>query len=335
MRPRSSRRSRPSTMLLKSTSCWVWFCMAARRCSARKASTSLRDARCACANLPRHQRCKPARATSETAIRTGKDMKGAKPEVQTRLCWTAYSRGLDESVADAAHRIEVFGGGAKLFAQAAHVRIDGAGINEAVVVPHIAKQLVPGLHAPAALRQKRQQLELSGGQLKRLPAPLDQVPRSVDKQVAQLEGGGLCRRGLTALQNLLHAQDQLSRAKGLGDVVLRAQFQADDAVKLSRFGREHNDGNGGGGGVATQHLAHLQPVDLGQHQVEHDQVWGGGAGLLDRLRAIGSGDDIKPRLLEVELQQFHRLRFIIHNEDLRSHTPLGYHAKPATTMATM
>src|ERR1019366_6074550 len=175
MRPRSSSRSRPSTMLSKSTSCWVWFCKAARRCSACKASTSLRDVCWARANLPRHQRCKPARAARETAIRTGRDMKGAKPQVQTRLCSTAYSRALKESVADAAHRIEVFGGGAKLIAQAAHVGIDGAGINETIVIPHIAQQLVPGLHASAALRQERQQLELGRGQLDWLAAQLDQV----------------------------------------------------------------------------------------------------------------------------------------------------------------
>src|ERR1017187_3579828 len=175
MRPRSSSRSRPSTMLLNSTSCWVWFCMAARRCSSCKAWTSVCDACRARTNLPRHQRCRPAKAASESAVKSGQSMKRWKPEVRSQLCWKTCLRCLDESVADTAHRIEVFGGGAKLLAQSAHVRINGAGINEAVVFPDIAQQLVPRLHAPAALRQERQQLELGGGQLDWLAAQLDHV----------------------------------------------------------------------------------------------------------------------------------------------------------------
>src|ERR1035437_10196821 len=174
MRPRSSNRSRPSTMLLKRTSCWVWICRAARRCSSRKASPSLRAAWRARAKLARHQRGRPAKAARERVVRMGQSIFGNTP---SRL-------RLDESVADAAHRIEVFGGRTEFLAQAAHVRIYGAGVNEAVVFPDIAQQLVPRLHAPAALREQHQQLELGRCQLDSLPAPLDQVSRRVNKQVA-------------------------------------------------------------------------------------------------------------------------------------------------------
>src|ERR1035437_9911457 len=258
MRPRSSKRSSPSTMLLKRTSIWVWICWSACRCSSCKASTSFRKACRVRKNLPRHQRCRPARAASERAVR--KD--------QSILRNATSRRGLDEAVADAAHRIEVFGGRAKLFAQPAHVRIDGAGVHEAVVFPDIAQQLVPGLHASAALRQNREQLELGRRQLHVLAAPLHHVPRRVDKQVAKLERLGFRRRGPAALQDLFHAQNQLARAEGVGDVIVRTQLQADDAVHLRRFGGEHNDGNAGGGGVAAQHFADFQPIDFGQHQVE-------------------------------------------------------------------
>jgi len=38
----------------------------------------------------------------------------------------------------------------------------------------------------------------------------------------------------------LMAQDQFARAERLCDVIIRAQFEADDLVDFLRLGREHN-----------------------------------------------------------------------------------------------
>ena len=168
-----------------------------------------------------------------------------------------------------------------------------------------------------------------------LPAPFDQMARPVDKQVAQLEGIGFRRPGRTALQHFLHAQHQLARAEGFGDVILRPEFQADDSVHLGRFSGQHDDGNTGGRLVPPQHLADLQSIDFGQHQIEHNQTREGRAGLLKRLGTVFGADDVEPCLLEVKFEQLYRLRFIIDNEDLRSHTSLGYHECRVTTMASL
>ena len=88
----------------------------------------------------------------------------------------------------------------------------------------------------------------------------------------------------------------------------------------------------GGGRVAPQHLADLQAVYFGQHQVEHDQAGEAERAFSQRLGAIGSGQDIKPRLLEVELQQLDRLRLVIHDQNRRSHTLLRYHNGWARTI---
>src|ERR1051326_8038771 len=86
----------------------------------------------------------------------------------------------DKTVSDAADGIEIFCGEAELLAQAAHVGVHGAGVDEIVVFPNVAKQLLAGLDAAAALREDGEQFEFGGGEFHGFAAPTDDVPRAVD-----------------------------------------------------------------------------------------------------------------------------------------------------------
>jgi len=50
-------------------------------------------------------------------------------------------------------------------------------------------------------------------------------------------------------------------AEWLGDVIVRAQRQADDDVRLLRLGRQHDDRNGLGSAVAFESAGHLGAID--------------------------------------------------------------------------
>jgi hypothetical protein len=71
------------------------------------------------------------------------------------------------------------------------------------------------LYAPAALGQQRQELELGVRQLNGFSAPLDEVPRRVDQQVAKAQGVGFGLAGFAASQDFVHPQDQLAGLNGL------------------------------------------------------------------------------------------------------------------------
>ena len=106
---------------------------------------------------------------------------------------------------------------------------------------------------------------------------------------------------------------KFARAERLGQVIVRAEFEAEHAVNLRRLRGEHDDGNFRRGRVEPQNLARLEAVHFRQHHVEHDQIRRLRVRLFERLRAIDGRADGVTRLFEVELDQFHRLRLVIHN----------------------
>ena len=78
------------------------------------------------------------------------------------------------------------------------------------------------------------------------------------------------RRG--AAQQCSHPGQQFARLEGLGQVVVGADLQADDAIGGLAPRREHQDRHRGG---RPRHLpdlaAHVQTVTIGQHQVQQHQ----------------------------------------------------------------
>src|SRR5919204_4739130 len=120
-------------------------------------------------------------------------------------------------------------------------------------------------------RERAQQLELDVRQRDRAAPHLDRAPAEVDLQPIGdddiADTGGPRHRG--AAQQRAHAAPKLADRERLGDVVVRAELEPDDLVELVVAGREHDDRNLA---LGAQALADLEAVELGQHQVEHDEV---------------------------------------------------------------
>ncbi len=125
---------------------------------------------------------------------------------------------------------------------------------------------------------------------------------------------GSCRPRRAA-QHGADAGHHLARVEGLGDVVVGAQLQADDAVGVIDPRGEHDDRDGGGGGVGAQGAGDVEAVAVGQHQVEHEQV-----GALAAQGAHGAGpvvgaDDPEAGLLQVGPHQARDLAVVVHHQN--------------------
>ena len=121
---------------------------------------------------------------------------------------------------------------------------------------------------------------------------------------------------LCAAQNGLDARHQFADTERLDDVIVRAEFEADDAVNLLAARRNHDDRHVAG---LAEFAAHVEAVHFGDHQVEQDQV-----GLEFPREAQGRapirGDlHIVQRLAEVVCQQIGDRGLVIHDEDAMCH----------------
>ena len=67
-------------------------------------------------------------------------------------------------------------------------------------------------------------------------------------------------------------------------------------------------------------LEHLETVDVGQAEVEEDQVDGAGLEQTEGLRAGGRGEDRVPGPLEVATEEFANVAFVLDDEH-RGHVP--------------
>ena len=117
-----------------------------------------------------------------------------------------------------------------------------------------------------------------------------------------------------AAQHGMNARQQLARVEGLGQVVVGADFEADDAVNVFAFGRQHDDGRA----VVrcAQAPADGQAVFAGHHQVQHDQVYGVAQhDAVQRLAVFGQ-DDFKTLLSEIAAQQVADTGVVVKNQDL-------------------
>src|SRR5208283_329717 len=153
------------------------------------------------------------------------------------------------SVTDAPHGHDAPGHGRvglEFLAQPPHVHGDGRGVAERPA-PHLGEQLLPGERLARVPHQEDEQVILARGQLDQLAVGPDFVRRKVHDQVAVGDGAEVELVGKAGAagpsQHRAHAEGQFTRAKGLGDIVVRAGFEADEAIGLIAQGGQHDHRN--------------------------------------------------------------------------------------------
>src|SRR5206468_2453565 len=103
--------------------------------------------------------------------------------------------------------------------------------------------------------------------------------------------------------------------EGLRHVVVGPALEAPDLVGELGLGREHDDGNVGGGPMLADPLERLQPVQARHHDVEDDEVGRLRLDGLDGLEAV-----VRRPHLEAGAAQGHRqhradVDLVVHHED--------------------
>ena len=172
-----------------------------------------------------------------------------------------------EPVADAAHRVDAHGV-VELLADLRDVHVDRARVAEPVVAPHAVEDLLAAQREPGRSARKRSRSNslVVNVDRRRSSTRTSRRPTSI-VDVADLDdlGGGAA---VGAAQHRLHPRDELGGRERLGEVVVGAELEAEHAVDLAVAGGEedHRDRR-----RLAEPAAHLEPVDVGQADVEHDQ----------------------------------------------------------------
>ena len=120
--------------------------------------------------------------------------------------------------------------------------------------------------------------------------------------------------GLTPAQNRAYPRKQLARIERLGYVVVRSNFEPDDAIDFLTTSGNHHDRQLV---IRTQAARQRQPVFAGQHQVEDDKVGAvsGKPGI--HVGTVLDGGDIKSLFAEVQRQKVARFPVVIDDEEVR------------------
>src|SRR6478735_1773657 len=190
-----------------------------------------------------------------------------------------------EAVAHPTHRGD--GVGAELPAQVADVHVHDVGAGVEVHAPHVVEQLLAGEHLPGVHHEHLGQRELAGREL-HLPltdvgtpaAYVEPDPAALQHVVARAYAVGLP-------QPQPDPGQQLREAERLGHVVVRAALESGHRVADGVARSEHDDRDLGA--LRTQSLEHLEAVETGQPDVEHDQVEGAAEGVVEPTVAVSDG----------------------------------------------
>src|SRR5215831_15598326 len=174
---------------------------------------------------------------------------------------------------------------AQLPAEPRDVHVERLGRAPPLAVPDLPHDLFPRDHLPGVVHQHTQQVELLGGELELVVA--DPGAPGVRVHPHPLHGAGL--RAAPAEQGTDPGQ-KLGQPERLGHVVVGARVEPDHRVHLVRPRGEDQDGDGLP--FRAQTPAYFQAVQLGQSDVEHDQVEPAGHGRIQRARAVRRNVDV-------------------------------------------
>ena len=115
-----------------------------------------------------------------------------------------------------------------------------------------------------------------------------------------------------APQDRLHADDELGRRERLRKVVVGALGDPLDAVGDRAAGRKHEDRDVG---ILADAPSDRHPIELGQHQIEHDQIGCAFGDERKRSASVAGSLDREPLTLEVRADELDDLLVIVDDED--------------------
>src|SRR5579875_987571 len=236
-----------------------------------------------------------------------------------RVGWSGRDAisGRDELVARAAHRPDPVGV-AELAPELRHVHVDGAGPARIRHAPDEVEQAFPGEDDAGVLEEAGEQVELLARQLDRPAGDRHLAGVAAQHDLARRQHLVL-DAPLGAAEDRLDPGGELARRERLRDVVVRAELEAGDPVRLLVAGGEHHDRHLRAG---ADPAADLEGVDAGQAEGEGEHAHGLVTQLGQRLLAAAQPDHAPAvLLLEVLLDQSPDRVVVLHEQEGAARCP--------------
>ena len=152
---------------------------------------------------------------------------------------------------------------------------------------------------PRVIEEKEEERVLPGREGHVLPLPRHQAALTVDRDLAEARGGRRPRRSVEPPIEGAQAGEELRRAEGFGEVVVRPEIERRDLDRLLTAGGEHQHRGRTHGGEEGRE--ELESVAVGKTEVENEDLgrprpagFGGGGDArcgLDRVPRAGEGPE--------------------------------------------
>ncbi len=198
----------------------------------------------------------------------------------------------------------------EFFAQAADVGINGAGIYNALVAPDIGEEDFAAQDFTTAFHQEGDESELGGGEIEAAAFEFDGEVGAVDFKGIDGEDVRLDLL-LAAAVETFHTEDEFSGAEGFGDIVIRTEFEAADAVFGFSFCGEHEDSDLGSLREGFELAADFVAVKSRKHQIQNDDIRTELPGHANPLGAGGGTADAEPSPGEMVPDQIYHVAFVL------------------------
>jgi len=193
-------------------------------------------------------------------------------------------------------------------AEAEDVDVDGAVGDGAVLAPYGVQQLLAAEDYPGTAHQKLQQAKLGGGECERHAIHANLAAGAVELNPAGFEHA---RRPRLIAKLELDPSNQLADGEGLDHVVVGADFQPDNTVRFRGARGQKDDGSGGQVRILADTFTDIEPVGVGQHDIEQDQIGPHLAAEFDgSATGLQSGED-KAFFFEVVLEECEQVRVVL------------------------
>lgn len=185
-----------------------------------------------------------------------------------------------------------------------------------VAVADGIEELFAGLDAAARGGEADEQIKLDGGERERFVIEQGDAgagthaQRADDNFLGRVRCGGLALGG--AAGDGAKAGEQFARRKCFGQIIVRADFEADDAVRLLAAAGEHEDRRVRG---AAEFFEDLEAIHAREHDIEDDGVGSFAEGEFEAVGAgVGQGNVVAHRH-EIFADEAAELAVVIDDED--------------------
>src|ERR1700683_4472462 len=178
--------------------------------------------------------------------------------------------------------------------------------------------MIAGENAAKMACEVIEQAEFRGGGGNGLPANGQDRGVRVGGDVSDFERAG--RQGaLKAAQHGLDAGHEFARAERLGDVVVSADLEAEDAGGFTALGGEKNHWHRCEAGSLAHGAAKLEPIFAGDHNVKYEKRRPLAFGFSDYSRAVGIDAHSKAVVLQVVANEARNIGIVFDDKDAWFH----------------